>query len=159
MQRRRRVVVSGLDAIAVTVDGTTGNVGPLIHEIRHALIRLLATEGESAVDECAHGLNEFARHANSVIDLRSLPLAPGEEEEIEALLGIGEVRADITALGPTTVQETRVSGVWIVTHRNADDEVVAKFIEVTRIPPLLLAHDEDIRHGVEFLNKALQVDS
>jgi hydrogenase-1 operon protein HyaF len=86
-----------------------------------------------------------------------LPLAPGEEERIEEILGVGEVRAELNALGLTSVQETRVSGVWLITHRNASDEVVAKFIEVTRIPAILLAQDEDIRHGVEYLNKELGI--
>jgi hypothetical protein len=45
----------------------------------------------------------------------------------------------------------------LITHRNADDEVVAKFIEVTRIPAILLAQDEDIQHGVEYLNKELGI--
>ena len=42
----------------------TYNVQPLLHEIRHALARLL--------DDGGH----------TVIDLRSLPLAPGEEEQL-----------------------------------------------------------------------------
>ena len=53
--------MSSLDAIAVNIEAATGNIPPLLHEIRHALTRL--AQGE----------------AGTSIDLRSLPLAPGEE--------------------------------------------------------------------------------
>jgi hydrogenase-1 operon protein HyaF len=150
--------VTNLDAITVRVEPATGNVAPLLHEIRHALMRMAAGEGDHDANEPANGLPMCAHSASSVIDLRSLPLAPGEEERIEEILGIGEVRAELDALGLTIVQETRVSGVWLITHRNTDDEVVAKFIEVTRIPAILLAQDEDVRHGVEYLNKELGIE-
>ena len=61
--------MSALDAIPVTTEAATGNVEPLLHEIRHALKRL--ANGEDG----------------TVIDLKRLPLAPGEEERIEATLG------------------------------------------------------------------------
>lgn len=139
--------MNGLEEFAVRVEAATGNVMPLLHEIRHALTRLAAGE-----DELGPGRSVTV---GSVIDLRGLPLAPGEEERIEDILGVGEVCAELNALGQTTVQETRVSGVWLVTHHNANDEVVAKFIEVTRIPEILRAQDEDIQHGVDYLNKEL----
>jgi hydrogenase-1 operon protein HyaF len=87
-----------------------------LHEIRHALQRV--AQGKEG----------------TVIDLRRLPLAPGEEERIETELGKGEVRAELDALGPTLVQETSYAGVWLVTHRNKENEIVARFIEVTRMP-------------------------
>ena len=73
--------MSALDAIAVTTEIETGNVKPLLHEIRHALARL---------EEGGEG---------TVIDLQSLPLAPGEERRIEETLGKGEVSAELNALG------------------------------------------------------------
>jgi HupH hydrogenase expression protein, C-terminal conserved region len=131
--------MSALDAIKVNVEIPTGNVEPLLHEIRHALKRLAAGE------------------EGTVIDLKSLPMAPGEEQRIEAALGEGEVRAELQALGPTVVQETVYPGVWLVTHRNADDEVVARFIEVTHMPEILMAQREDIERGIEKLESELQV--
>jgi len=53
------------------VERSTGNVVPLLHEIRHALERLADT------GEC------------TAIDLRSLPLAPGEGDVLESMLGEG----------------------------------------------------------------------
>ena len=62
-----------LDDVAVTVEHSTGNVVPLLHEIRHALERLVDS-GEP-----------------TMIDLRGIPLAPGEEDALESALGSGEV--------------------------------------------------------------------
>ena len=130
--------MSSLDAIAVNIEAATGNVPPLLHEIRHALKRLALGE------------------AGTSIDLRGLPLAPGEEERIEAILGEGEVRAELQALGQTLVQETSYPGVWLVTHRNADDAVVARYIEVTHMPEILMSQQEDIEWGISKLEKELQ---
>jgi hydrogenase-1 operon protein HyaF len=130
--------MSSLDSIPVTTEVATGNVEPLLHEIRHALKRL--TGGEDG----------------TTIDLKSLPLAPGEEERIEATLGTGEVRAEVDALGPTLIQETSYPGVWLTTHKNADDAVVARFIEVTYIPELLRSQPEDIDAGIDRLENELR---
>jgi hydrogenase-1 operon protein HyaF len=130
--------VSALDAIAVTAEIETGNVKPLLHEIRHALARL---------DEGGEG---------TVIDLQSLPLAPGEERRIEEALGKGEVSAELNALGRSSISETRYPGVWLVTHRNTEDEVIGRFIEVTRIPALLKAQAEDIQAGLRQLTTELE---
>jgi HupH hydrogenase expression protein, C-terminal conserved region len=97
-----------------------------------------------------------AGEQGTVIDLKSLPMAPGEERRIEEALGEGEVRAELQALGPTVVQETAYPGVWLVTHRNAENEVVARFIEVTRMPEILMAQPEDIERGIEKLESELQ---
>jgi hydrogenase-1 operon protein HyaF len=130
--------MSSLDAIAVNIEAATGNVPPLLHEIRHALERLARGE------------------PGTVIDLRSLPLAPGEEERIDAILGRGEVRAELDVLGKTVVQETAYPGAWLVTHRNVDDAIVAKFIEVTRMPDILMSQQQDIERGISQLERKLQ---
>lgn len=121
-------------------DIETGNVEPLLHEIRHALDRL--SRGEDG----------------SIIDLQSMPLAPGEEKRIEEALGQGEVSITIDALGPSTVQETAYPGVWLVTHRNTENAVVARLVEITKIPALVMAQDEDIRAGLARLDQHLSGD-
>lgn len=78
------------------------------------------------------------------IDLRSLPLLPGEYEALKTILGEGEVSATIQALGPTKVYETQIAGVWWITHDNENSERVAELIEVTRLPSILQSDDDDI---------------
>lgn len=112
---------------APAVDAFTMNVEPLLHEVRHALARLLAS-GEP-----------------TVIDLGSLPLAPGELERIDATLGQGEVSARLDALGPSELRETRFGGVWRIVHRNAANEVVGQFIEVAHVPAVLPADALDLQ--------------
>jgi len=126
--------MTGTETLQVEVgEDLTHNVQPLLHEIRHALVTLL-DDG-----------------SNTVIDLRSLPLAPGEEQKLLDKLGQGEVHARLQALGPSEIVETRYPGVWVVVHFNNDNEVIGKFIEVCDIPGLLRSQQEDIRQGLEQL--------
>ena len=116
----------------------TFNVQPLLHEIRHGLAQLLEN------------------NTSTTIDLRSIPLAPGEEQEIIDTLGVGEIRAQLSALGPSEIMETRFPGVWLVTHSNSNGEVIGRFIEVCDMPRLLLAQAEDIRDGLARLEQELE---
>jgi hydrogenase-1 operon protein HyaF len=129
------IKVEGLPA--AEVDAFTMNVRPLLHEVRHALERLLV-EGEE-----------------TTIDLGSLPMAPGELEKIDDALGAGEVRVMLDSLGPSQLYETRFNGVWRVTHRNASDEVVGRYIEIARVPSVLPAQDPDMRRSLEELTQKL----
>ena len=106
---------------------------PLLHEIHQALEILLATGEET------------------VIDLTSLPLGPGDLARIEETLGTGEVEASVEAAGPSRVRETGTSGVWIVEHLGPAGEVKARFIEVTLVPALLKADPDDVRDGLASL--------
>lgn len=118
-------------------DALTFNVRPILHEVRHALEKLL-NRGES-----------------SIIDLRSIPLAPGEEASIIETLGHGEVHARLDALGPSDIYETKFAGVWLVTHFNEDDSIVSRFIEITMLPDVLKSQIEDISHGMAELENEL----
>lgn len=135
--------MSGLDDIAVTVvqgdadTAPTGQSEAILREVQD-MLEALVKRGET----------------NS-IDLRSLPLFPGDYERIQAALGEGEVSATITALGPTTVRETAIPGVWWTIHRNAADEVMTELIEVTLCPEILRTQAEDAGEGLERLRKQL----
>ena len=124
--------MSSLDKIGVKVVpaappmATTGNALPLLHEIA-ALLQALAERSEEGC-----------------IDLRGLPLAPGDYDHLRALLGEGEVQATIDAAGETRVRETAYAGVWWVTHRGPDDEVMAERIEITFMPAILTSHPADV---------------
>jgi HupH hydrogenase expression protein, C-terminal conserved region len=107
-------------------DELTQNVKPLLHEIKHALDNLIET-GRS-----------------TIIDLRSIPLAPGEEDKILNTLGRGEVLAQLNALGLSEVIETQYAGVWLVTHYNDEEHIISRFIEVTTMPEILCSQTEDI---------------
>ena len=119
------------------IDAFTLNVVPLLHEVRHALERLLES-GEP-----------------TTIDLGAIPLAPGEFEKIDAALGTGEVKVVLDAMGPSQIYETQFSGVWRITHFNAANEIVGRYVAVTRIPEILLAQETDVRTGLDLLSRKL----
>jgi hydrogenase-1 operon protein HyaF len=125
--------VSGLSGIRVTVELASGNVEPLLHEIGHALERLLDL-GQAAV-----------------IDLRGVPLAPGEEGRILEFLGKGEVSAELDAVGLTTVIESRFAGVWVVTHHDPAGEIIGRLIEVTYVPEIIRSQVTEMRESRERL--------
>ena len=108
-------------------DELTQNVKPLLHEVKHALENLIE-KGET-----------------SIIDLRSIPLAPGEEDKILQTLGKGEVQAQLNSLGLSEINETQYAGVWVVTHYNDEGSIISRFIEITRMPEILSSQTEDIR--------------
>ena len=120
-----------------TGDELTWNVRPILFEVRHALEALL-DKGET-----------------SIIDLRSIPLAPGEEEKILKTLGQGEVHARLNALGPSEIYETRYAGVWLITHYNEDEAIVSRFIEITRLPDILKSQTEDMSKALTELTQEL----
>jgi len=128
----------GLDFRVEQPASRSGNLEPLLHQIRHALDNLLN-----------HG-------QENCIDLRSLPLAPGEQQALLDILGQGEVSASLDSQGRSLIRETRFPGVWLCIHNNQADETMAKLIEITRIPYILKAQTEDMRDGLLRLERELE---
>jgi len=116
----------------------TWNVMPLLHQIKHALQNLL----ENNVSE--------------IIDLRSIPLAPGEEDRLLEILGEGEINAQLNALGLSSVIETLYNGVWLLTHHNDENEIISRHIEITYMPEILLSQKEDISMAYDRLAISLE---
>lgn len=115
----------------------TWNIVPLLHQIKHALSNLIDN------------------NINEIIDLRSIPLAPGEEDKLLEILGQGEVIAKLDALGPSEIVETKYSGVWLVTHFNGDNEIVSRHIEITFMPQILSSQKEDVNISYNILVSTL----
>lgn len=116
---------------------TRGNAMPLLHEIRHALDRLLAAGEET------------------VIDLGAIPMGPADEAELLEFLGNGEVDAAIDACGRSSARETAFHGVWLVIHRNEQDQVLSRFIEIAFVPELLKSQPEDVADSAAALAERL----
>jgi hydrogenase-1 operon protein HyaF len=129
-----------LQDIAVRVEATDGlplnhsNATPIMHEVLHALQRL-ARDNES-----------------TTIDLRAIPFGPGDEEQLLNQLGVGEIQIELNSLGRSLISETAFCGVWLVDHRNADDQRIALQIEITPVPSILLAQQEDVLDAIDRLD-------
>lgn len=116
---------------------SVGNVAALLSEIAAHLEKLIAN-GET-----------------SLIDLKSLPFAPGEYEQLRQALGQGEVTAHMDAIGPSEIIETQYPGVWWLTHYNVEGDIVADMIEIAPIPNILQSQPEDVRAGLARLQAML----
>lgn len=115
----------------------TGNAGPVLHEIKHALVRLL----ESGVP--------------TTIDLGAFPFTPGDESILDGVLGTGEVHAVLSVMGESHVREMSVPGVWRIDHLDHGGEMQSRFIEITFVPEILQTQHEDARRGLEDLSERL----
>jgi len=123
--------------VGVAVEFDSGNVPLLLNELRHGLERLVVDGSEHA------------------IDLRAIPLAPGEEERLLAALGEGELRAELRGQGCSEIRECAYPGIWCITHHDAAGTVLARIIEVTFMPALLASQRPDVIQGLERLGKQL----
>jgi hydrogenase-1 operon protein HyaF len=130
----------GLDSIPVVsqsadpADALTGNASAVLREIA-ARLSELASSGQTGI-----------------IDLGAMPLSPADKAWLAEQLGPGEVEISLELDGPSEIRETRYAGVWWLVHHNPQGVVTGEFIEITRVPDLVLAHPDDIISGSESLN-------
>lgn len=110
----------------------------VLHEV-HALLESLLATGEGGT-----------------IDLRALPpLGPQGYGFLRESLGSGEVGAIVEGLRRTEIRETSYPGVWWVSHRNENNEIVTEAIEVAEVPVLLKSPRDDIWNGFARLSGRL----
>lgn len=116
---------------------STGNARPLLTEIHAALETLLDT-GQP-----------------TTIDLGAIPFAAGDERLLDEVLGLGEVRATIEALGQSVVQETSIPGIWRIDHFDPRGETLSRFVEITFVPEILKTQHADATAGLARLRAQL----
>jgi len=137
--------MSRLSDIAVRIEAPTrsgglgGGVAAVLSELVGMLERV-ALGGEPAT-----------------IDLRSLPMSPQDRIELQQTLGQGEVQVTMTAQGVSTLQETGVSGVWWVEHRDRQGELIAELIEVVAIPQILVVSRDEMIASAQGLRERLSI--
>lgn len=120
-----------------TETGLSANVLAILHEIA-SLQEALVADNETGS-----------------IDLRGLPLLPGERDALQTVLGKGELSVTLDTLGPTRIYETQVAGVWWVQHENREGERIAELIEVTRCPQIIKSDVRDIGEAAAALREQL----
>jgi len=119
-------------------DQTTGMAWSVLAEVGRLLERLATTGAPGA------------------IDLRSLPLTKADRHELEALLGRGEVSADLDLTGRSEVRESAYAGAWWIRHFGAGARIAAEEIAICPVPEILLAHPADIQSAARRLQHDLQ---
>lgn len=137
--------------IPVSVVAPTGEVSELeeatigggfiaiLHEISHLLLRLAET-GEGGA-----------------IDLHSLPMAPGDYENLREALGEGEVTVTLNLGSPSSIRETAFHGAWWVQHCDTSGEVAAEYIEIAGVPEILVSDPHDVRRDAQTLKTRISL--
>ncbi|MDH3941652.1 MAG: hydrogenase expression/formation protein, partial [Xanthomonadales bacterium] len=90
------------------------------------------------------------------IDLRSLPLSDADREQLENVLGRGELQAQLNLAGESEVWETTYPGVWWIRHKGAGGKIATEQISVCRIPEILITHPADIEAAAARLKQELE---
>lgn len=112
----------------------------------------------SVLAEVAQRLRRLAEHNEpSAIDLRSLPMTEADREQLEELLGQGEVSARLEIAGPSYIRETAYSGVWWIRHMGTGDRIASEEIAITRIPEIFLSDSHDIRAATDRIRSILDL--
>jgi hydrogenase-1 operon protein HyaF len=109
---------------------------------------------DAIMSEIATLLDQFAETGEGIaVDLRGLPMTDADRALLEHRLGRGEVSAAIDVAGISEVWETAYSGVWWVRHRGSDNRIVSEEIVVTRVPAILMSHEDDVRDAARRLRE------
>jgi hydrogenase-1 operon protein HyaF len=116
---------------------STGMAWSVLTEI-HQHLKALAETGETAS-----------------IALRGLPLTDTDRQQLEDILGKGEVRAELDLAGATEVWETTYAGVWWIRHKGAGDRIACEEIAITAVPEILKTHPVDIKAAARRIRQDL----
>ena len=123
--------------VKTNTEQPSNNILPILFEVRHAIIKWLKNGDQT------------------VIDVLRLPLADGEDQVIEAVLGKGEVEVVLKVLGKSLITETAIGVVWMVTHYDDEEKLIGKTIEITDVPSILRSQFKDAELGLQKLDQLL----
>jgi hydrogenase-1 operon protein HyaF len=110
--------------------------------------------------------NELAQHLQQLVDqgsehtvdLFSLPINDQDKQELEQLLGKGEVEITLTTVGESHIFETSYNGIWWVRHYAADELLISDFIQVSWIPEIIKSHPSDVALSADRMKKFIHQD-
>lgn len=122
----------------------------------HCQTGLVTGMALSIMAEVARMLEALADNGETgSIDLRSLPLTDADREQLEELMGRGEVKAELEVSGDSTVWETSYPGAWWVCHRGAGGKISSEEISICPVPAILAAHPADIEAAANRIKNAI----
>ena len=122
----------------------------------HCQTGLVTGMALSIMAEVARMLEALADKGESgSIDLRSLPLTDADRDQLEELMGRGEVKAELEISGDSTVWETSYPGAWWIRHHGAGGKVSSEEISICPVPAILSAHPADIEAAANRIKNAI----
>jgi hydrogenase-1 operon protein HyaF len=93
-----------------------------------------------------------------VIDIKTIPLTQDEYQQLQYVLGRGELTATIHSLGKSIVHETAISGVWRIIHYNEAGDLIADVIEITALPEILKSDRSDMQGALSELRRRIEIE-
>lgn len=108
--------------------------------------------------EISDKLPEFS--ANSKVHIINLSLLPHTEEDIKYLsdsLGIGPVVILSRGYGNCRISSTGTKNVWWVQYYNSQDTLILNTLEISRVPDVACASQEDIDDSAIRLDEILEI--
>jgi hydrogenase-1 operon protein HyaF len=114
---------------------------------------------QAIFNELTQQLQQLAEQGREhTVDLFSLPLSDQDKQELEQLLGKGEVEITLSTVGDSRIFETSYNGIWWIKHFSADELLISEFIEVTQVPEIIKSHPADIALSAERMKSIIQSD-
>jgi hydrogenase-1 operon protein HyaF len=98
-----------------------------------------------------------AGDAAHVVNLTLLPMSPEDMECLPQTLGVGAVTILSRGYGNCRITSTRLPNVWWVQYFNSMDTLILNTIEVSEVPEVALASQEDYEDSIERLGEWLHV--
>jgi hydrogenase-1 operon protein HyaF len=106
------------------------------------------------MEEIAHQVaNRAPETPAHVINLTLLPMQPQDLEAIDVFLGQGPVMMLSRGFGNCRISSSRLSHVWRIQYFNSMETRILDTIEVTGMPAVALAADEDISESAQRLGE------
>ena len=100
---------------------------------------------------------QVAKAAPHVINLSLLPLTEQDITYLGTLLGYGAVTILSRGYGNCRIQSTATGHVWAVQFFNSQDTLILNTIEITDVPLMACAAQEDIEDSAQRLREILKV--
>lgn len=92
-----------------------------------------------------------------VVNLTLLPMSPEDLDCLTQTLGVGAVTILSRGYGNCRITSTKLPNVWWVQYFNSMDTLILNTIEVSDVPEVALASQEDYEDSIERLGEWLQV--
>jgi hydrogenase-1 operon protein HyaF len=103
----------------------------------------------------AHAASATGNGRQHAINLSLLPLSEADIDFLDTRLGRGPIEILSRGYGKCEVLSTRTPGVWWVRYYNSMGTMILNSLEVTAVPEVVTAADEDLRDSGDRLRQIL----
>ncbi len=111
---------------------------------------------EALLHELADHLQALLEHDQAhSIDLHGLPIDDAGKHRLRDALGQGEVSVTLQTMGESRIYETAYSGVWWVSHYDAEERLISEFLEVAWIPEIIKSQLMDVTQSAKQIKQII----